>query len=119
MNITVHCGCTVEYNPMSHWDLDAGVFTPDFIVTLACRNHQHGMDRVAVQWALQDCEKHAAHEKLKAEPWESPPPERVPWPTSARWWHRLRGHHTRSRYDFFSPPYAWQCLECNITMGHY
>lgn len=41
----------------------------------------------------------------------------VSFPNSQRWWHRLRGHHTRSRFDLMECPYAWQCLECEITIG--
>lgn len=59
-----------------------------------------------------------------------PPPPPIEWaadlaeepahgPRSWRWWHRLRGHKTRSRYDLIAPPYAWECEDCDVMFGHF
>lgn len=74
------------------------------------------MDDVDAAWAALDAKDEAETRRLK--PWEMPPPSRVHWPEGSRWWHRLQGHHTRARHNLIWPPYAWQCLECDITIGH-
>lgn len=76
------------------------------------------MDELAYRWALQDARHDLEAEEYRDEPWREPAPKRICWPHSARWWHRLHGHHTRARYDFLTPPYCWQCLECDLTVGH-
>lgn len=123
----VTCGCKVHYYPNQ-------VFIgtepqPCLVVTKPCADHKWlgdwhkaparaGMDELAYRWALMDAKGEFEQDEWRDEPWRAPYPKRIKWPNSARWWHRLHGHHTRARYDFMWPPYAWQCLECDLTVGH-
>lgn len=78
------------------------------------------MTDVDAAWAALDAKHDAEQNARHRKPWEpSPPPQRVHWPEGARWWHRLQGHHTRDQFGLITPPYAWQCLECDLTIGHY